>query len=68
MLNRRGLGIKAKKCKYEGVIVQTALCGAESWGKRSAERKKINVLEMKCLRSLVRVSRMDRVWNEEYVE
>ena len=28
---------------------------------RSAERRKVNVLEMKCLRSLVGVSRMDRV-------
>ena len=32
---------------------------------RSAGRKKVNVLEMKCLRSLVGVSRMDRVRNEE---
>ena len=32
---------------------------------RSAERRKVNVLEMKCLRSLVGVSRMDRVGNEE---
>ena len=32
---------------------------------RSAERRKGNVLEMKCLRSLVGVSRMDRVRNEE---
>ena len=32
---------------------------------RSAERRKINVLEMKCLRSLVGVLRMDRVGNEE---
>ena len=32
---------------------------------RSAERRKVNVLEMKCLRSLVVVSRMDRVRNEE---
>ena len=32
---------------------------------RSAERKKVNVLEMRCLRSLVGVSRMDRVRNEE---
>ena len=32
---------------------------------RSAERRKVNVLEMKCLRSLVRVSRMDTVRNEE---
>ena len=32
---------------------------------RSAERRKVNVLEMKCLVSLVGVSRMDRVINEE---
>ena len=32
---------------------------------RSAERRKVNVLEMKCLRSLVAVSRMGRVRNEE---
>ena len=43
----------------------TALYGAEAWGMRSAERRKVNVLEMKCLRSLVGVPRMDRVRNEE---
>ena len=32
---------------------------------RSAERRQVNVLEMKCLRNLVRVSGMDRVRNEE---
>ena len=32
---------------------------------RSAERRKVNVLEMECLRSLVGVSRMDSVRNEE---
>ena len=51
VLSNRGLGIKAKKCLYERVIVPTALYGAEA--------------EMKCLRSLVGVSRMDRVRNEE---
>ena len=30
---------------------------------RSAERRKVNILEMKCLRSLVRVSRIYRVRN-----
>ena len=34
-------------------------------GLRSAKRRKANVLEMKCLRSFVAVSRMDRVRNEE---
>ena len=64
VLSNRGLGIKAKKCPYEGVIVPTALYGAAAWGMRSAERRKVNVLEMKCLRSFVGVSRIDRVMNE----
>ena len=55
----KGLGIEAKKCLYEAEIVPTALYGAETWGMRSAERRKVNVLEMKCLRSLVGVSRME---------
>ena len=65
VLSDKGLGIKAKKCLYKGVIVPTALYGAEVWCMRSAERRKVNVLEMKCLRSLVGVSRMDRVRNAE---
>ena len=65
VLSNRGLGTKDKKCLYEGVIVPTALYGAEPWGMRSAERRKVNVLEMKCSRSLVGVSHMDRVRNEE---
>ena len=65
VLSNRRLGIKAKKCLYEGVIGPTALYGAEACGMRSAERRKVNVLEMKCLRSLVGVSRIYRVRNEE---
>ena len=40
MLSNRGLGIKAKKFVYEGVIVPTALYEAEAFGMRSAERRK----------------------------
>ena len=64
----RGLGIKAKKCLYEGVIVPLALYGMEAWDMRSAERNKVNVLEKKCLRSLVGVSRLDRVRMKRYEE
>ena len=46
--SNRGLVIKVKKCLYEGVIVPTALYGAEAWGMRSAERKKVNILITKC--------------------
>ena len=65
VLSNKGLWIKAKKCLYEGLIVPTALYGAEALGMRSAERGEVNVLEMKCLGSLVGVSRMDRVRNKE---
>ena len=65
VLSNRGLGIKTNKCLYEGVIVPTALYGAVAWGIRSAERRKVEVLEMKCLRSLAGVSRVDRVRTEE---
>ena len=65
MLSNIGLGEKAKKCLCELVIVPTALQGAKAWGMRSAERIKVNVIEMKCLRSWVGVSGMDRVMNEE---
>ena len=65
VMSNRGLGIKAKKYLYEGVIAPTALYGADAWSMRSAERRKVNVLEMKCLRNLVGVSRMDRVRNED---
>ena len=47
------------------LIAPTTLYEAEAWGMRSSGRRKVNVLEMKCLRSLVGVSRMDRVRNKE---
>ena len=53
VLSNRGFGIEAKKCLYDGVIVPTALYGADACGTRSADRRKVNVLEMKCLRILV---------------
>ena len=40
VLSTRGSGIKAKKCLYDGVIVPTALYGAEAWGMKSAREGK----------------------------
>ncbi len=61
----RSLNMNAKKALYEGVIVPTVLYGAEAWGVREAERRRLNVFEMKCLRSMIGVTRMDRLRNEE---
>ena len=52
MLSNRGLGITAKKCLYERVIVPTAFMERIM---RSAKRRKVNVLEIKCMRNLVGV-------------
>ena len=38
--------------------------GSESWGMKVNERQKLNVFEMKCLRSMTGASRLDRVRNE----
>ena len=65
VLRKMGFWINANKCLYEGVIVPTALFGAAAWGMRNVERMEVNVLGVKCLRSLVGVSRMDRDRNEE---
>ena len=39
VLSNTGLGMKAKKCLYDGVILPTALYGAEAWGMSSAEKE-----------------------------
>ena len=60
-----GMGMEAKKVLYEGVVVPTVLYGSETWGLREAERRKLEVLEMGCLRSMCRLTLRDRVRNEE---
>ena len=65
VLSSRRLEINAKKCLYKAAIVPTALDGAEARLMRGAERRKVNVFEMKCLRNLVEVSRMDGVNDKE---
>ena len=53
---------------YEKVIVPTVTYGSELWGMKESERQTLNVFEMKCLRSMAGVSRLDRFRNEEVRE
>ena len=64
VMKNRGLGMNAKKVLYEKVVVPIVMYGSESWGMKITERQKLNVFEMKCLRSMTGVSRLDRVRNE----
>ena len=68
VMRGRSLSMDAKKCLYEKVIVPTVTYGAETWSVREAERKRLDVFEMRCLRSMVGVTLMDRVRNEEVRE
>ena len=43
------------KMLYKGIIVPTAPHGAETWGLGEAERRKLEVFEMGCLRSMLDV-------------
>ncbi len=65
VMKSRYLGMNAKRRLYEGVIVPTALYGAETWNIKKDERNKLDVMEIRCLRSMLGVSRMDRLTNVE---
>ncbi len=52
MFKCKSLGMSAKRRLYKGVVVLTALYGAETWNMGAAERKKLNVMEMRCLRNM----------------
>ena len=64
VMKNRGLGMNVKKVLYEKVVMPTVLHGSESWGMKVTERQKLYVFEMKCLRSMTGVSRLDRCRNE----
>ncbi len=57
--------MSAKRGLYEGVVVPATLYGTETWNTGAVERRRLNVMEMRCLRSICGVTRMDRVRNDE---
>ena len=64
VMKNRGMGMNVKKVLYEKVVVPTVMYGSESWDMKVTERQKLNVFEMKCLRSMIGVSRLNRGRNE----
>jgi len=64
VMSCRTLGMEANRGLYEGVVEPTVLYGAETWGVRAEERRRLTVFEMKCLRSMAGVSLKDRFESE----
>ena len=64
----KGVSVEAKVGMYESIVVPTVLYGCETWCLNARERKKVDVMEMKCLRSICGVRLVDRVRNERVRE
>ena len=64
----RSVTLNVKRELYERIVVPTVMYGSESWGMRVEERKRLDVAEMRCLRSMCGVTRWDRLRNEEVRE
>ena len=65
ILKGRSMSLRVKKTLYQQVIVPMVTYGAESWGLREAERRRLNVFEIKCQRPVVGVTRRYEIRNEE---
>ena len=46
MFKCRSLGMSAKRMLYEGIVVLTALYGAETWNMGAAERRRWNAVQV----------------------
>jgi hypothetical protein len=65
MWKGEGLSIDSKRGMYEGIVAPTLLYGSEVWVTSAAERTRMEVMEMKCMRAMCGVRIMDRGRNEE---
>ena len=61
----RSVSMGVKRKMYGSIVVPTVLYGAECWAVKAAEKRRLNVFEMSCLRSMCGVTRLDRITNEE---
>ena len=53
---------------YKAVIVNTLLWGSETWGMTARHRRQLESFHHTCLRSILRISRMQRIRNSEIRE
>ena len=61
----RSLSMKAKVGMYEGIVEPSLLYGSEVWCLNVQNRRRMEAVEMNCLRSMCGVRRIDRISNAE---
>jgi hypothetical protein len=62
---RAGISKDAKRSMHEGIVVPKLLDGSEVWAASAEDRKKMGVMEIKCMRAMCGVNIMCRIRNEE---
>ena len=62
---KRHISQEAKVGMYEGIIEPSLLYGCEVWTLKVSERKRMEAVEMNCLRNICGLRRIDRVPNVE---
>ena len=62
---KRHISREAKVGMYEGIIEPTLLYGCEAWVMKARDRKRVEAVEMNCLRNICGVRRIERVSNAE---
>merc|ERR1711872_65064 len=62
---KRHISREVKVRMYEGIIEPSLLYGSEAWTLKLNERKRIEAVEMNCLRNIFGLRRIDRIPNVE---
>ena len=62
---KRALSTEAKVGMYEAIVEPSLLYGSEVWVLNVHERKRVQAVEMNCMRNICGVRRIERVRNEE---
>ena len=63
--SNRDILLKLKLRLYRALILPIATYASETWALTVSDEKKLLVFEMQCLRSILGVSRLNRIRNEE---
>ena len=63
--SNRDILLKLKLRLYRALILPIATYASETWALTNTDEKKLSVFEIQCLRSILGVSRLNRIRNEE---
>lgn len=64
-IEKQSIGMNPKRRLCEGIVVLIALYGTETWNVRQNEGKRLDVYEIRCWSSMVSITRMGKVRNED---